>query len=575
MIFQSLISLYDRLAQTNEVPPYGFSVEDIGFVITIDKDGNMIGQPEDLRVKTGSQKYDFRLSEVPYSNAVNVRSSNASTTPNFMLDNASFIFGMSGSKQKEIHHKSFIALIDEVCGDSQDEGIKVVKMFLKKWDPADSVDLRDWKEICGPHGKWITFRLQGDTGFVHERTEVKELWLKFVDKDPFLQRTSFIDGKTHDMQTQYSQFKFGTGASFVSFNEKAYESYGKNSGENAPISVEAEFKSSAALKYLLRSRIQRLKIGDAITVFWTEKKSSIETFMGQILNPKADNEAMIPVQKFLETVRKGKLPNEIREDEKLKFYILGLSLNKARLALRFWYVCSVNELMERLRNHFECLEMERSEKDFSFPGIWHLLKETARETKGISPVLGGALTRSILTGANYPQNLYQGVLGRIRADQAKKHPQSGKPLPNVNYLRASILKAVLIRNHNKEVSMSLDTQKREIAYLLGRLFAVLEKAQLDALGKVNSTIKDRFFSAASATPASVFPRLIRLSQHHIEKAEYGYVSDRRISEIMENIDSFPAHMNLQEQGLFAIAYYHQKNDLYRKNETNTKGENDE
>jgi CRISPR-associated protein Csd1 len=220
--------------------------------------------------------------------------------------------------------------------------------------------------------------------------------------------------------------------------------------------------------------------------------------------------------------------------------------------------------MERLRDHFKCLEMERQfDRDIPFPGIWHLLKETARETKDISPVLGGALTRSILTGANYPQNLYQGVLGRIRADQRD------------NYLRASILKAVLVRNHGKEIPMSLDTQRREIAYLLGRLFAVLEKAQLDALGKINTTIKDRFFSAASATPASVFPRLIRLSQHHIEKAEYGHVSDRRISEIMENIESFPAHMNLQEQGLFAIAYYHQKNALYRKKETITEGENNE
>jgi len=296
-------------------------------------------------------------------------------------------------------------------------------------------------------------------------------------------------------------------------------------------------------------------------VFWAEKKSPVETFMGQVLNPStSEEEASIPVQKFLEAVRGGNLPNEIETDGEIKFYILGLSLNKARLALRFWYVCSVSELMEHLRNHFECLEMERSDKDIPFPGIWHLLKETARETKDISPVLGGALTRSILTGTSYPHNLYQGVLGRIRADR------------RINYLRASILKAVLQRNHKKEVPMSLDKERREIAYLLGRLFAVLEKVQLDALGKVNTTIKDRFFSAASATPASVFPRLMRLSQHHVEKAEYGYVSDRRISEIMENINVFPTHMNLQEQGLFAIAYYQQKNDIYRKIETKSKGE---
>ena len=564
MIFQSLISLYDRLAQANDVPPYGFSIEDIGFVITVDKDGNLIGQPEDLRTKIKANIFEFRTSEVPYTNEVNVRTGNSSTTPNFMVDKADYIFGMSGSSKKNVHHKSFTNLITEVCEDSQNKGITAVKAFLNKWDPVDSVNLRDWKEICGAHGKWVAFRLRGDDGFVHERLEVKELWKKFIAKKQFQQGSSFVDGIIHDLQTQYTQFKFGTGAPFVSFNETAYESYRKKRGQNAPISVDAEFKSSSALKYLLRSRIQRLRIADAVIVFWAEKKSPVETFMRQVLNPSVDDkESIIPVQKFLETVQKGRLPSEIEEDGELRFYILGFSVNKARLALRFWYVCSVSELMERLCNHFECLEMERSDRDIPFPGIWHLLKETARETKDISPVLGGALTRSILTGANYPQNLYQGVLGRIRADQ------------RINYLRASILKAVLQRNYRKEIPMSLDTQRREIAYLLGRLFAVLEKAQLDALGKVNTTIKDRFFSAASATPASVFPRLIRLSQHHIEKAEYGHVSDRRISEIMENIESFPAHMNLQEQGLFAIAYYHQKNALYRKKETNPEGENNE
>lgn len=557
MIFQSLVSLYDRLGEN--MPPFGFSVEDIGFVVTIEKKGDMVGQPEDLRTKINAQKYDFLPSVVPYTNQVNVRSGNASTTPNFMVDKADYIFGMSGKKEKKIYRKSFEKLVSEVCSGSDDEGVVAVKLFLEKWVPTDSVELECWKEMCGTHGKMVAFRLNGDSGFIHERPAVKALWSAYIAKKEYCQGVSFLDGELHDLQSQYAQFSFGTGASLVSFNEVAYESYGKNKGENAPISVEAEFKSSTALKYLLRSGTQRLRIGDATTVFWAEKASAVETFMGQVLNPTIeDAEALVPVQKFLGAVRKGKLPRDIASDGDIKFYILGLALNKARLALRFWHVCSVDELMGRLRDHFQCLDMERSEKDIPFPGIWHLLKETARETKDISPVLGGALARSILTGANYPQNLYRGVLGRIRADR------------RINYLRASILKAVLKRNHNKEVPMALDTERRETAYLLGRLFAVLEKAQLDALGKVNSTIKDRFFSAASATPASVFPRLLRLSQHHIEKTEYGYVSDRRISGIIEYLDSFPPHMGLQDQGLFAIAYYQQKNALYRKKETEKK-----
>lgn len=552
MIFQSLIALYDRMKATGNIPSYGFSVEDIGFVITIDNDGNLIGQPEDLRVKNKSN-FDFRQSVVPYTNQVNVRANAAAKTPNFMVDKADYIFGMSGSSKKDVHHQSFKQLVDDVCEGSTDQGVLAVRSFLAGWNPVDAVKLRDWKGMCGLHGKWVAFRLQGNQSFIHEREAVQKLWTAYLEKGSFPQGINFINGQVSQLQPQYAQFKFGSGASLVSFNEVAYESYGKKKGDNAPISVEAEFKSSAALKFLLRSRTQRLQIGDAVTVFWAEKESPVEVFMGQVLNPTfGDDGAVVRVNNFLQAVRQGSLPNDLGKDKRLKFYILGFSVNKARLALRFWHVCSVGDLLERLRNHFDNLEMERSEKDIPFPGIWHLLKETAREPKNISPVLGGALARSILTGTAYPQNLYQGVLGRIRADQ------------RVNYLRTSILKAVLKRNYNKEVSMALDTARRDDAYLLGRLFAVLEQAQRDALGKIKTSIKDRFFSSASATPASVFPRLINLSQHHIEKARYGYTSERRIAEIMDHVESFPAHMDLQKQGLFAIAYYHQKNAIDRE-----------
>jgi CRISPR-associated protein Csd1 len=565
MIFQALVTLYERLPQADlphrdGVPPFGFSVEDIGFVVTIDKDGNMLGQPEDRRVKINANTYDFWQSVVPYTNQVNVRSSfGAAKTPNFMVDKTEYIFGMSGTSEKNVHHDSFKALVNEVCGDSTDEGVAAVRAFLKKWQPPKSMELRGWKEMCGQHGKWVAFQLQGENCFVHERPAVRKLWQEFLTKKEYPRGVSFLDGSVHPLQAQYAQFKFASGASLVSFNEDAYESYGKKRGENAPLAVEAEFKSSAALKYLLRSRTQRIRIGDVTTVFWAERASPVEPFFGQVMNPsEEDQAAREQVRQFLEAVRAGYLPNDLERDRDINFYILGLALNKARLAVRFWHVCSVGALMDRFHDHFDNLEMERSDKDIEFPGVKHLLRETAfgntlkDKDNNVSPVMSGALTRSILTGERYPQSLFQGVIGRIRADQ------------RINYLRAAILKAVLQRNYNKEVPMSLDTERRETAYLLGRLFAVLEKAQLDALGKVNATIKDRFFSAASATPASVFPRLLRLSQHHIEKAEYGHVSDRRIAEIMEHVDGFPVHMNLQDQGLFAIAYYQQKNAIDRE-----------
>ena len=170
--------------------------------------------------------------------------------------------------------------------------------------------------------------------------------------------------------------------------------------------------------------------------------------------------------------------------------------------------------------------------------------------------------RSILTGMPYPQTLFTSILSRIRADQT------------VNYVRVAIIKACLARNqryHSREreveITMALDKQNTSVAYRLGRLFALLEKAQQDANPGLNATIKDRYFGAASATPRSVFPILLRLTQHHIAKAEYGRNMDKRIEEVMSGIDNFPSHLNLEKQGLFVLGYYHQRKALYTKNES--------
>lgn len=554
MIIQSLISYYDRLYHKDDVPHFGFSVENIGFALCIDKHGNMTGDTIDLRTKIKTNVYEYKQSIVPYSNSVNVRSGKgAAKTPNFMVDKADYIFGMSRDVEKNINLNSFINLIDEVCPDSHDAGINAVKNFFKNWKPKDSKNLRFWKEISGTHGKWIGFKLEGEPGFIHERDEVKKCWRKYIQKNEYKKGISLTDGQLHQLQPQYSQFKFDSGASLVSFNESAYESYGKKRGANACISVEAEFKSSSALKYLFRSKKQRIKIGDATTIFWAENNSPVESFFGVILDPKTNSDENIPLRKFLEAASKGTKPDIPQYDGKIRFFILGFSVNKARLAVRFWHVCSVDQLKDRIGKHFKDLHLKSySRKDLEFPGIWHLLRQTTRDSKNISPLLGGSLIRSILEGLDYPLNLFNGVLNRIRADQ------------RINHLRASILKAVLVRNFNMEVPMSLDKENKDIAYQLGRLFAILEKAQKDALGEsINSTIKDRFYGSASCTPAGVFPKLLRLTQHHIEKAEYGYVSDRRIAEIMEDIDSFPAYLNMKQQGMFSIAYYHQRNEIYK------------
>ena len=304
-----------------------------------------------------------------------------------------------------------------------------------------------------------------------------------------------------------------------------------------------------------------MQIGDTTTVFWTERESPVEGFMGIILNPAEDAGDTLNIRLFLEAVRDGKKPADIGDPD-VKFYILGLSPNAARISVRFWHVSTVGDIVEKIGQHFKDLSIiKRFDSDSEFPSLWQIMRETAvrRDPNNIHPLLAGAIMRAVLTGTNYPQTLLTAILSRIRAEQ------------DINYLRAAIIKACLIRHYrinniSKEVGMSLDRETTNVAYRLGRLFAVLEKAQLDAAApaKLNTTIKDRFYGAASATPSTVFPQLLRLAQHHIQKAEFGRHNDRMIEEIMQDVKEFPAHLVLDEQGMFAIGYYHQRQAFYSK-----------
>lgn len=244
------------------------------------------------------------------------------------------------------------------------------------------------------------------------------------------------------------------------------------------------------------------------------------------------------------------------------FHILGLSPNASRLAVRFWHVNRYEAFLEKIGQHYADMSIVKSyDKNPDFVSVGLILKETAplKDSKRIAPLLGGVLMRAVLTGASYPMALYSALITRIRADR------------DVNYVRASVIKACLVRNRRfykkeseVEFTVALNEQNRNTGYLLGRLFSLLEKAQSDANPGINSTIRDKYFGAASASPGSVFPILLRLAQHHLSKAEYGRFTDKRIEEIASLIDCFPAHLSLEEQGQFILGYYQQRQALYIK-----------
>jgi CRISPR-associated protein Csd1 len=266
---------------------------------------------------------------------------------------------------------------------------------------------------------------------------------------------------------------------------------------------------------------------------------------------------------FLHALRRGKEAyGELEaEPERTRFYLLGLSPNAGRVAVRFFQSDTLGALLDNLRQHHRDIAIVRRPAggklrgDPEFPSLRMLLDQTARSREDIPPLLGGPLLRAVLTGGVYPEALCAAVVRRIRANR------------QVDYPRACVLKGYLNRNLKMEVSMSLDTGRPDPAYRLGRLFAALEKTQKDALGEsLNRTIRDSYYSSASATPRTVFPRLLRLYQHHLGKLDGGWriVRERLVQEILAPLDGFPAHLGLADQGLFAIGYYHQTREFYTK-----------
>lgn len=575
MILQALNQYYERLADDPqvEIAPFGFSRQQIAFCVTLNADGSLHAI-EDIRDASGKKP-------APRSLVVlgNAKPSGSGINPGFLWDNTAYMLGYKADDDKPKRTAdSFEAFrqrhldVDEAIGDPE---FSAVCHFLKSWQPVNAAEHKSLIDIATGFG---VFRIRAANHYVHEQKAVRSWWqnqIKAADsKASDNVGQCLVSGafeplaRLHEPKIKGVWGAQSAGAAIVSFNLDAFESYGKQQSLNSPVSERAAFQYCTALNHLLRSGSpQRIQLGDASVIFWTAKPTEAENILPWVFDPTktAEDEALKKkTHATLEQVAKGSYPGDW-EDPQTPFYVLGLSPNAARVAVRFWWCSTLKDVLRNLQRHFADLQIIRSERDPQFPALWQLLRETSRESKDIPPLLAGALLRAVLTGSPYPSMLFSSIVRRTRADQ------------EISYMRAAILKAYLNRNTccgihplKQEIHMSLDPDRPEPSYHIGRFFAELEKAQEEALPGLNATIKDRYFSAASATPNIVFPRLIRLSQHHLGKLEVNkrVYREKRIQEILAKINQFPAHLNLQHQGLFAIGYYHQRQDIYSKKTSN-------
>lgn len=572
-VIASLVEAYTRFPDT---PPFGYSAEQISYVISLNDDGT-VAHVIDLRVENKKKRIPRKMF-VPHSvkRAANIAS-------NFLWDKTSYVLGVTAkeTKRTEEEHRAFVEKHINAIGDSTDVGLRAFRLFLENWCPEDFIG-PVWREEMKDQN--VVFALENNrlkNIYLHDSDASKSLWKEVSSEGEKKSDICLITGETSNIARLHPSIKGvwgaqSSGAALISFNLEAFTSYGHKQGRNAPISEASVFAYTTMLNYFLdRSSHHRFQIGDSSTIFWADagNKQTAEDaeslFYTSIDIDDLHQEEKISTNRLQETLarlRRGE-PIELVEPELAKgvhFYILGLSPNAARLSVRFFYSDNFCDLIHNYQSFVSDMRIEPPPHE-EYPPLWRYLLETAvlGKRENIAPNLAGEWFRSILTGSSYPLTLLSSVIRRIRADG------------QVNGLRVGILKALLIRNFNrKDVPVALDPDNINKGYLLGRLFAVYEQIQTAALGsKVNATIKDKFYGSASAQPRKVFPVLDKGSASHLskigkEKPGFRIVLEKTVASIMEKMrpdaDPFPTSLAAQDQALFGLGYYHQRSEFFKK-----------
>jgi CRISPR-associated protein Csd1 len=586
VIVSALVDYYERLATdpTSDVAPYGWSRQKIGFVIVLNADGSLHAIEPPPSVEPKSTRH-FTLIVPGQSKA-----SGSGINPCFLWDNGTYTLGVIPEDRDEewarkrfekfrLKHLALEGAINEPA-------FSAVCAFLRSWSAAAVAEHAEEVERATGFG---VFRMRTAHEYVHETQRVVRYWNGRVGKarDEPVEAPSLVTGavetlaRLHEPKIKGVRGSQSSGALLASFNLDAFESYKKEQGLNAPVGEQDAFRYCTALNGLLADGRRRVQVGDATTVFWSERPNPVEDITGCMIGSVEDEDSVRRVEAFLSSLRQGIGSSTIEEAE-TRFFVLGLAPNAGRLSVRFWLDGTVGTFAERLARHASALELDGAPDGYLFPSIRCLVAETASAKSGwpdeerVPSVLAGEVARAVLGGLPYPRSLFTRVVERIRAEGFASAERRKDWRPAM-HRRASLVKACLVAGalgSRREVPVSLNEHHPAVAYQLGRLFAVLEKAQEEAFdGKLNASIRDRYLGAASGTPSTVFPRLLRLHAHHVRKLENvgrRVNLERLVSSICGRIDStasFPSHLPIEGQGLFFLGYYQQRQDLYTSKRT--------
>ena len=555
-----LKALYDYYHRMGSLPPQGMEGKEIAYVIVIDAEGRFL--------RFESKRIDKKRSTtfiVPKS----VKRTSA-PMPNTLWDNGKYVLGLDSTHEQ--YYRVFVDRVKEIADFApHDPSVRALRLFYEQ--PREEMLSQMsadplFEEIKTNLGANISFQLNGDDRLIAEKYDIFPPADEHSDNTP--EGICLITGQYGPivrLNTSVFISDLNSPTALVNFQTKrGYDSYGKTQSYNAPISEEAEFAYSSALKHLLRSDSQnknKAYLGGRTILFWGSSKAFAQVEEGMIdFFEKKDNpnEKVKRIEKLLKSIWSGQIKTLLDD----RFYVLGLAPNVGRIAVVTWGDMSLKEFAGNLLRHFD-------DMDISSPrpvaGIYSMLATVTLGGKisDVQPSLVEAVVSAVMFGTPYPFALYTAALERIRADL---------PSNRVSPARVAILKAYINRQnkHNKNtipLTPMLDKDFDNIGYLCGRLAAVLEKIQEDI--KRGDSIRTRYLSAASATPGAVFPAMLNLSIHHSENlSEPSRIFYQKLEqEIFSKLPSegFPAQLNLQDQGRFFVGYYQQRENLFTKKET--------
>lgn len=618
MILQALARYYDILLNDDksEIAPPGYSTVGVSYSLNLSVNGELL-DVFPLGTEERGRKTSRRMrvpEQVNHTNKVSAF---------FLCDNSTYVLGISDREEPSYGVKRFNAFRQfnvELLEKAHCPSAKALTAFLENYDPMTSKDNPVIAESIDGllDGGRIVFQLQGQNGFIHNDPTILRVWENFKAGTDAVMGQCLVTGETSPIARLHPSLQGirgapSTGVKLVSFNERAYESYNRveEQGLNSPVSEKMAFAYTKVINHLLSDANDNKKffVGDTTVVYWAESDNNgyAQAFM-RLCEPE-----MVEIEENPTEVKKlardktadkkiKSIANKVRKVQALdvkglregltgnpRFYILGLAPNKSRAVVRFYHSDPFDKVVEKIMQHYEDLKIDKEYEDQpTYLTVQRILDECASkkitdkaERQKSIALLAGSTFRAILENTLYPAALYNAVLIRIRADMDSEDKKKKEKISKINYTRAAIVKAYLLRKYRNQsqhpiqevLVMSLNEQSTHPAYILGRLFAVLERAQIEAAkpAKLDSTIKDRYFSSACASPATVFPVLLRLSQHHISKAQYGHYYDKQIGEILNLLDvennPIPSRLTLDDQGVFVIGYYHQRGFRNNSNDT--------